>query len=162
VPDTEGTADLLAAAVGDELAEAVGPAVGDRADQVVVAGDAGDHVVLLSRLGFGEADPAIFGAGEAAAGNHAVRGLPGRSRIAFVAAMRPSIRAVWTSIERPLTSPAAKMCSTLVRRKSSTESAPGPASTPAASRFSWPRLAGQPTAKNTASATIRPGPARPR
>jgi hypothetical protein len=34
----------------------------------------------------------------------------------LVAAIRPSIRADWTSIDLPLTSPAAKMCPTLVRK----------------------------------------------
>ena len=38
-------------AVGDELAEAVGAAVGDGPEQVVVAGDADDDVVVLARPG---------------------------------------------------------------------------------------------------------------
>jgi hypothetical protein len=52
----------MAAAIGDELAEALGPAVGDRAEQVVVVGDADGYVVVLGGLGFGETDPAVLGA----------------------------------------------------------------------------------------------------
>src|SRR5215469_17902524 len=70
----------MTAAIGDELAEALGPAVGNRAEQVVVAGDTNDYVVLSRGLRFGEADPAVFGVGEAAAGDHVVSGLPGRAQ----------------------------------------------------------------------------------
>ena len=55
-----------------------GAAVGDRAEQILVSGDAGDDVVIVGGLGFGEADPAVFGVGETSTGHHVVGGLPGR------------------------------------------------------------------------------------
>jgi hypothetical protein len=62
------------------VAEAVGSAVGDRPEQVVVAGHADDDVMLTGGLGFGEADSAVFGVGEAAAGDHLVGGPAGGSQ----------------------------------------------------------------------------------
>jgi hypothetical protein len=70
----------LGVAVGDELAKAVGAAVGDGPQQVVVAGDAGDGVMVLRGLGFREANPPVFGVGETAAGDDVVGGLRGRSK----------------------------------------------------------------------------------
>src|SRR5580693_8408031 len=72
--------DGVAGAVGDELAEAVWPAVGDRTHQVVVVGQSGNGVVGPRGFGLGQADPAIFGIGEAATGHNVVRRLPGGSQ----------------------------------------------------------------------------------
>ena len=44
-------------AVGDELAEAIGAAVGDGPQQIVVAGDADDGVVVLRGLGLASGRP---------------------------------------------------------------------------------------------------------
>ena len=68
--------------------------------------------------------------------------------------MRPSYVALWTSIIRPVTSPAAQMCGTEVRSVSSTVTYPRAVSTPAASNPRPSRLPGQPTAITTASASI--------
>jgi hypothetical protein len=111
--DHMGSKNRVLATVDDELAESVGAAVGDGPEQVVVAGHTDDDVVVCGSLCLGEANPAVFGVAEAGAGDHVVDSLPGRS---FCAATRPSDRAVWTSMERPLTSPTAKMCLTLVRK----------------------------------------------
>jgi len=55
------------------------PAVGGGAQRVAVTGDADDWVVVLGGLGLGEAYPAIFGVGEAAAAHHIVGSVPGGS-----------------------------------------------------------------------------------
>ena len=56
-------------AVRDQLAKAVGAAVGDGAEQVIVAGDAGHHVVLPRGLSLGETYPSVLGVGEAHRGS---------------------------------------------------------------------------------------------
>jgi hypothetical protein len=56
----------MAVAVGDELAEAVGAAVGDRPQQVVIAGDRDRDPVVPGGGGLGQADLAVFRVGEAA------------------------------------------------------------------------------------------------
>src|SRR5215471_19555232 len=72
-----GAQDRVAAPVSDQLAEPAGPAVGHRPDQVVVPGNAHGDVVTCGGLLLGQADPAILGVGEAAAGHHIVSGLAG-------------------------------------------------------------------------------------
>ena len=72
-----GAEDGVAAPVGDQFAEAVGAAVGHGPDEVVVPGDSYGDVVSSSGLVLGQADRAVFGVGEAAAGHHVVNDLAG-------------------------------------------------------------------------------------
>ena len=53
--------DGVIPAVRDQLAKAVRAAVGDGPEQVIVAGDTDDHIVLLRGLGLGEAHPSVSG-----------------------------------------------------------------------------------------------------
>ena len=75
-------------------------------------------------------------------------------RTALVAATKPSCIACGTSIRRPVTSPAAKMCGAEVRRWASTRTKPrGSVSTPAVARSSPAVSAVQPTATTTSAAS---------
>jgi hypothetical protein len=88
------TEDGVGLAVGDELAEAVGPAVGDGPEQVVVTGDAGYGVVALRGLGFSEANLPYSGSVKLPLGITSYVACLADPRTAFLAAMRPSSLAV--------------------------------------------------------------------
>src|SRR5690242_15999579 len=98
--------------------------IDDRAHGRVEANDGGQHIVCLTGLCFGEARPAYSGSVKPALVlTCSASGMLGPST-AFVAATNPSCIAGGTSIMRPVTSPAAKICGVEVRRYSSTFTKP--------------------------------------
>ena len=81
---------------------------------------------------------------------------------AFVAATRPSIRALCTSIDRPLTSPAAKMCSTLVAQVLVDGDRAGLGPDAGRAEVQRAEVGGPADREEDGVADLRPGPAGPR
>ena len=112
--------DLPSRGLDYQLAEPFRLPVGDGPQHVLIAGHSDGAVVALAGLLLGEPDAAVLGVGETADGDDLVDDpAPGPST-AFSAATRPSSAALLTSMLFPSTSPAAKMCGTLVAVNAST------------------------------------------
>src|SRR5215211_3250054 len=150
--------DVAVAPFHDQLAEALSVAVDHGAEQLVIADDRDRAVVAFASLGLGQSDAGVFGIGEAAGGHDLVGDLAAGAQHGVLGGQAAFVAGVGTSMLRPLMSPAAKMCGTLVCSQSLTGIRPRSAATPAAASSSPSRLAGQPTAKNTPSTTRRAGP----
>jgi hypothetical protein len=78
--------------VDDQLAEALGPRVGDRPRELFVGDDGRSAVVPSARLRFGESDAAVFGIGEAPDRNDVIRVAAARTEDGVLRGDGPLVR----------------------------------------------------------------------